>query len=115
MGERCFKIRRLGLTTEILRFCRIFCNPLHPGEPPSPALPRSALGEVYFGAFTIEIGDADSDGSARDADEKAVTFAVKCISLSYGSCSGSRSKLLADVFCRGKGEDNVYLSRQMLF
>ena len=37
----------------------------------SPALLRSALGEVHFSAVTIEIGDADLSGSARDADEKA--------------------------------------------
>ena len=48
-------------------------------------------------AIVIEIGDADSDGSARDADEKAVAFAMRCNCLLYGSCSGSRTKFLADI------------------
>ena len=44
--------------------------------------------------IVIEIGDSDLDGSARDAEHKGFAFAVKFISLSYGSCSGSR---LVDV------------------
>ena len=48
-------------------------------------------------AIVIEIGDADSDGSARDADEKAAAFAVRCNCLLYGSCGGSRPKFLADI------------------
>ena len=49
----------------------VLCNPLPLKNPITPALLRSALGEVHFSAVTIEIGDADLSGSARDADEKA--------------------------------------------
>ena len=45
-------------------------------------------------AIVIEIGDADSDGSARDADEKAAAFAVRCNCLLYGSCGGSRLEIV---------------------
>ena len=64
----------------------VLCNPLPLKNPITPALLRSAFGEVRFGMIVIEIGDSDLDGSARDAEHKGFAFAVKFISLSYGSC-----------------------------
>ena len=85
-GEGCFKIRQEGSRSKIQQLCRIFCNPLPLKNPITPALLRSAFGEVRFGMIVIEIGDSDLDGSARDAEHKGFAFAVKFISLSYGSC-----------------------------
>ena len=69
-GEGCFKIRREGLRTKIQQLCRIFCNPLPLKNPITPALLRSAFGEALLGTFAVEIGDADSNGSARGRGRK---------------------------------------------
>ena len=48
-----------GIDNSNSAFMPNFLQSSPPSETPSPALLRSALGEVRFGAFTIEIGDAD--------------------------------------------------------